>query len=64
METIFLNGMPMHLIGSLPVAGSVAENFVLVSRDLTDISLDDFKGKRIILNYYCPLNDRSVSPTS
>lgn len=48
--------MPMHLIGSLPVAGSVAENFVLVSRDLTDISLDDFKGKRIILNIFPSLD--------
>lgn len=63
METVFLNGMPMHTVGELPVAGSVAAPFALVGKDLTEISLDDFKGKRVVLNIF-PSLDTDVCSAS
>ncbi len=63
METVFLNGTPMHTVGELPVAGSIAPDFSLTARDLSDISLHDFKGKRVVLNIF-PSLDTDVCAAS
>ena len=63
METIFLNDMPMHLVGELPKAGSEAPNFSLVGKDLSEIALHDFKGKRVVLNIF-PSLDTDVCAAS
>ncbi len=63
METVFLNGTPMHTEGELPVAGSVAPDFTLTARDLSDVSLNDFQGKRIVLNIF-PSLDTDVCAAS
>lgn len=47
---VTLGGNPIKVNGSLPQAGSVAPNFSLVDKDLKDVSLKDFAGKRKILN--------------
>jgi len=63
METVFLNGLPMHTAGELPKAGSEAHTFDLVAQDLSDISLQDFKGRRLVLNIF-PSIDTDVCATS
>lgn len=54
--TVFLNGMAMHLIGNLPEVGSQAPDFVLVTKDLSEINLHQFKGKRVVLNIFPSLD--------
>lgn len=63
MKTVFFNGMPMHLSGELPVAGEQAPYFVLCAKDLSDINLNDYKGKRVVLNIF-PSIDTDVCATS
>ena len=61
--TVFLNGQPMHLCGNLPAVGSEAPYFVLVNKDLTEFNLNDFKGKRVVLNIF-PSLDTDVCAAS
>lgn len=63
METVFFNGSPMHLVGELPKAGSEAPNFALVAKDLSEINLHDYKGKRVVLNIF-PSIDTDVCAAS
>ena len=63
MATIALNGTPIHTIGLLPEAGKPAPDFLLTKTDLSDISMSDFKGKKIVLNIF-PSLDTSVCATS
>ena len=46
----------MHLYGPPPKAGEDAPNFVLVGKDLQEISLSEFKGKRVVLNIFPSLD--------
>ncbi len=50
MSTITLKGNPVQTSGTLPKPGSSAPNFRLVKTDMTEVTLADFKGKRIVLN--------------
>lgn len=50
MAQITLKGNPINTIGTLPAIGSQAPDFKLTKTDLSDVSLADFAGKRIILN--------------
>ena len=50
--TVFLQGNPMYIAGNLPEAGGEAPLFALTNKDLTDINLHDFKGKRVVLNIF------------
>lgn len=52
MKEIKLKGNPIHISGNLPANGSVAPDFVLTKTDMSDVSLKDFKGKRIVLNIF------------
>lgn len=61
--TVFLNGNPMHLVGELPKVGSEAPYFVLTDKDLKDFNLEDFKGKRVVLNIF-PSVDTPVCAAS
>lgn len=62
MDTVFFNGMPMHIDG-LPKANEKAPEFTLVAKDLTEVSLSDFKGKYVILNIF-PSLDTDVCAAS
>jgi thiol peroxidase len=47
---VTLGGEPITLFGHFPEVGQAAPAFTLVDKDLKDISLKDFAGKRKILN--------------
>lgn len=63
MEKVFLNGLEMHLVGELPKVNTKAPEFTLVGQDLSEIKLEDFKGKRLILNIF-PSLDTEVCAAS
>jgi thiol peroxidase len=52
MAKITLRGNPIHTSGELPKLGAKAPDFKLVSKDLKDLTLADFKGKKKILNIF------------
>jgi thiol peroxidase len=63
MARITLKGNPINTVGNLPKAGSKAPDFRLTKSDLSDVTLKDFAGKKIILNIY-PSIDTSVCAAS
>ena len=52
MASITLKGNPIHTIGNLPETGNQAPDFSLVKTDLSEASLADFKGNRLVLNIF------------
>lgn len=52
MATVTLGGSPVHTSGELPSNGSTAIDFSLVKDDLTEKSLSDYTGTRLILNIF------------
>ncbi len=50
MAKITLRGNPIHTSGELPKTGSQAPDFKLTTKDLKDVSLADYKGKKKLLN--------------
>lgn len=50
MAKITLRGNPVNTSGDLPETGSKAPEFKLVNKELKDVSLADFKGKKKLLN--------------
>src|SRR3569832_1972455 len=63
MATVTLKGNAIHTNGELPAVGSAAPDFHLVDKDLKDVRLVDFKGKKKLLNIV-PSLDTSVCATS
>jgi thioredoxin-dependent peroxiredoxin len=63
MAEITRKGVPIHTNGELPAMGSIAPDFRLTTRDLDDVGLDDFAGKRKIL-YIVPSLDTGVCAAS
>ena len=60
---VTLNGTPITLFGTFPAVGQVAPAFTLVDKDLKDVALKDFAGKRKVLNIV-PSLDTAVCATS
>ncbi|GAB5604085.1 thiol peroxidase [Sideroxyarcus sp. TK5] len=60
---VTLAGAPVTLFGSFPAVGQLAPEFTLVDKDLKDVSLKDFAGKRKVLNIV-PSLDTAVCATS
>lgn len=52
MAQITLQGNPLHTIGELPSVGSKAPNFSLSAADLSVKTLQDFQGKKVVLNIF------------
>lgn len=50
MATVTLAGDPLNVSGNFPKPGDAVHGFMLVDKDLKDISLSQFKGKRKVLN--------------
>jgi thiol peroxidase len=63
MAQITLQGNKINTNGTLPAVGSKAPDFKLVKTDLSETSLQDYKGKRVVLNIF-PSLDTSVCATS
>jgi len=63
MATITLKGNSVETVGSLPKTGSTAPDFKLVKDDLTEVTLADFKGKKVVLNIF-PSIDTGVCAAS
>jgi thiol peroxidase len=63
MATITLRGNPVHTSGELPRTGSQTPAFHLVDASLKDVSLQDYAGKRKILNIF-PSIDTPTCATS
>lgn len=63
MAKITLKGNPVNTSGNLPSVGSKAPGFTLVKSDLTQLSLDELKGKKLLLNIF-PSVGTSVCATA
>lgn len=63
MANISLKGNPVTTTGNLPAAGSQLADFSLVSSDLSEKTLSDYKGKKLILNIF-PSVDTGICATS
>jgi thiol peroxidase len=50
MATVTLGGTPVTVAGDFPKAGDTAPEFRLTGKDLKDVGLKDFAGRRKVLN--------------
>jgi len=50
MTTVTLAGEPINVGGEFPRVGDIAPSFMLVDKDLNDVSLSQFYGKKKVLN--------------
>ncbi len=56
MAKITLKGNPVNTIGSLPEKGTQAPDFKLTATDLSEKSISDFKGAKLVLNIFPSLD--------
>lgn len=63
MAAITLKGNPIHTSGELPAVGSAAPGFSLTAADLSQKSLGDYAGKKVVLNIF-PSIDTPTCATS
>lgn len=63
MTQVTLKGNPVDVAGQLPQPGAAAPAFTLVGKDLADVSLASFAGKRKVLNIF-PSIDTPTCATS
>ena len=56
MANITLKGNTVKTVGKLPPEGSAAADFNLVKSDLGQITLSEFKGKKVVLNIFPSLD--------
>lgn len=63
MAKITLKGNEINTSGDLPLVGSQAPDFLVTKTDLSDMSLGDVKGKRVILNIF-PSIDTGICAAS
>jgi thiol peroxidase len=63
MSTVTLGGNPVNTNNALPAIGSAAPQFQLVATDLSEVSLHDYLGQRVILNIF-PSIDTPTCATS
>lgn len=59
MTTITFKGNPIETNGNFPQVGDSAPDFKLVAGNLAEVTLADFKGKRIVFNIF-PSIDTAV----
>lgn len=63
MAKITLKGNAIDTIGELPAKAAAAPNFTLVKTDLAEVTLADYKGKKVVLNIF-PSIDTPVCAAS
>ncbi|MBL2854990.1 lipid hydroperoxide peroxidase, partial [Klebsiella pneumoniae] len=49
-QTVHFQGNPVSVQGTIPQAGAKAQPFTLVAKDLSDVALSQYAGKRKVLN--------------
>ncbi|TAI48975.1 thiol peroxidase [Flagellimonas allohymeniacidonis] len=52
MASITLGGNPATTVGELPAAHTSAPDFTLTKSDLSQVSLSDYKGSKLVLNVF------------
>lgn len=52
MATVTLKGNAIQTCGDLPAVGNKAPDFTLVKPDLSEVSLSDYAGKKLVLNIF------------
>lgn len=63
MATITLGGKPINTTGEMPTIGEKAPDFYLVKNDLSEARLNDYNGKKVIMNIF-PSIDTGVCSAS
>lgn len=63
MPQITFKGEPVSTVGTLPPVGSELKSFILVKNDLSETTLADYKGKKLVLNIF-PSIDTGTCATS
>lgn len=63
MSKVTLQGNPIEINGRFPQAGEVVADFTLVNNGLENVSLNQFSGKRKVLNIF-PSIDTGICATS
>ncbi|ECI2258682.1 thiol peroxidase [Salmonella enterica subsp. enterica] len=62
-QTVHFQGNPVTVANVIPQAGSKAQTFTLVAKDLSDVSLSQYASKRKVLNIF-PSIDTGVCAAS
>ncbi|WP_340620517.1 thiol peroxidase [Xenorhabdus siamensis] len=62
-QTVKFQGSDITVSGSFPQVGETVKEFTLVAKDLTDVTLSQYAGKRKVLNIF-PSIDTGVCATS
>ena len=62
-QTVHFQGNPVKVSGQIPQTGSKAAPFTLVAKDLSDVTLSQYAGKRKVLNIF-PSIDTGVCAAS
>ncbi len=52
MAQITLRGNPIHTVGDLPAVGAAAPTFSLTAADLSEVTSDELRGSRVVLNIF------------
>ena len=60
MATVTLGGNPVNVAGNFPKHGDTVPDFSLTGKDLKDVSLKDYAGKRKVLNIVPSLDTPTV----
>ena len=63
MTQVTLQGQAINTVGELPEPGADAPSFSLVGQDLSEVSIGQFSGKRLVLNIF-PSIDTGTCATS
>lgn len=63
MAKITLQGNEIETLGDLPAVGAVAPDFTAVKTDLSETSLKDYAGSKVVLNIY-PSVDTGICAAS
>jgi thiol peroxidase len=56
MANITLQGNPINTVGELPAVGSSLKDFELVKNDLSKVTLNEYKGSKLVLNIFPSLD--------
>ena len=63
MASITFKGTPVQTVGELPATGTAAPAFTLTGAELDGVSLDQFAGRKVVLNVF-PSVDTGVCAAS